>query len=177
MDGQKILSCDQGREFVNVVSHCLSDMTKMEQRISSAYHSQINGLDERTNQTLVKSLTKLTSQVDWDLNIDAALYAYRISRQDSSGYSPFFLLYTRQPRKAIDYQLNDRENDEPNDIPPAQNTDKIISRLIETKQLYHDKAKSNIKKAQDRQKMNYDAKYSQQVRLFVCKSSFIKITY
>ena len=171
----KILSCDQGREFVNAVSHCLFDMTKVEQRISSAYHPQTNGLDERTNQTLVKSLIKLTSsQVDWDLNIDAALYAYRISRQDSSGYSPFFHLYNRQPRKAIDYQLNDSENDEPNDIPPAQDTDKIISRLIEIKQLYHDKAKSNIKKAQDRQKMYYDAKYSQQVRLFVCKSSFYK---
>ena len=68
----KILSCDQRREFVNAVSHCLFDITKVEQCTSSAYHPQTNGLDERTNHTLVRSLMKLSSsQADWDLNIDA----------------------------------------------------------------------------------------------------------
>ena len=166
----KFLSSDQGREFVNAVSHCLFQLTGIEQRISSPYHPQTNGLDERTNQTLVKSLIKLSSsQNDWDLNIDAALYAYRISRQDSSGFSPFFLLYNRNPRKAIDYELNNEISDEsttevnpipPSSPPPPQETEKILDKLLEIKQLYHDKAKANIEKAQERQKKYYDAKYN-----------------
>lgn len=78
----------------------------MEHRISSAYHPQTNGLDERTNQTLVRTLKKLTSaEEDWDQHIEAALYAYHISVHDSSRFSPFFLMYNRHPRKAIDFEL------------------------------------------------------------------------
>lgn len=160
----RILSSDQGREFVNAVSRCLFEITGVEQRISSAYHPQTNGLDERTNQILVKSLVKLSSsQRDWDLNIDTALYAYRISSQDSSGYSPFFLVYNRHPRKTIDFELNTRATDQPTEvdcIPSPQETDKIFDKLLEIKQLYHDRAdraKTNIERAQERQKKYYDA--------------------
>ena len=50
----------------------------------------------------MRALIKFSeAKVDWDLNIDAALYAYRISKQASSQFSPFFLMYNRNPRKAI----------------------------------------------------------------------------
>ena len=76
----KIVISDQGREFVSAVSRNLFEKTGVDHRISSEYHFQTNGLDERTNQTLVKSLIKLSSSTtDWDLNIEVALYAYRIS--------------------------------------------------------------------------------------------------
>jgi hypothetical protein len=54
----EIVQSDQGREFVNKVSKCLFELTGVEHRISSAYHPQTNGLDERTNQTLVHTLIK-----------------------------------------------------------------------------------------------------------------------
>ena len=174
----KILSCDQGREFVNAVSCCLFDLTSVEQRISSAYHPQTNGLDERTNQTLVKALIKLSSsQEDWDLNIDSALYAYRIARHDSTGYSPFFLLYSRHPRKAIDYDLMDEDGaDKATTSTTYDDTEEIMDRLIDIRQQYHDKAKLNIEKAQERQKKYYDAKYRQQVSFVAPDSSWCYIT-
>ena len=52
----EIVLSDRGREFVNEVSKTLFDLTDVEHRISSAYHPQTNGLDERTNQTLVRPL-------------------------------------------------------------------------------------------------------------------------
>ena len=67
--------------------------------VSSNAHQQCIipslGLDELMNQALIRALIKLTStlQEQWDLNIDSALYSYQISRQDSSKYSPYFLLY------------------------------------------------------------------------------------
>ena len=43
---------DQGKEFVNEVSENLHKMTGTEQRITSAYHPQSNGLCERQNRTI-----------------------------------------------------------------------------------------------------------------------------
>jgi hypothetical protein len=47
----KIQINDQGREFVNSLSTSLHELTGVEQRITSAYHPQSNGLVERSNQT------------------------------------------------------------------------------------------------------------------------------
>ena len=78
-------------------------MTNIKHCVSSAYYPQTNGLDERFNQTLKNTLKKVidVSQDDWDEHIPAALYAYRISRQASSKFAPFFLMFNRNPRKAI----------------------------------------------------------------------------
>ena len=48
----EIVMSDQGREFVNDVNRRLFELTGSEHRVSSAYHPQTNGLDERMNQTL-----------------------------------------------------------------------------------------------------------------------------
>ena len=50
----KIQINDQGREFVNEISSDLHQLCGTEQRITSAYHPQSNGLDERQNQTIKK---------------------------------------------------------------------------------------------------------------------------
>ncbi|KAL5503110.1 hypothetical protein EMCRGX_G010014 [Ephydatia muelleri] len=96
-----IIISEQGREFVNQLSSCLFNLTGIEHKISSPYHPQTNGLDERTNQTLTRALIKFSeAKENWDENIDAALYAYRIAKQDSSQFSPFFIMYNRNPHIA-----------------------------------------------------------------------------
>ena len=45
----KIQINDQGKEFVNEVITNLHEMTVVDQRITSAYHPQSNGLCERQN--------------------------------------------------------------------------------------------------------------------------------
>lgn len=93
----KVVISDQGREFVNQVSSCLFSITKTEHRISSAYHPQTNGLVERFNQTLQRSLLKFvnTNQTDWDEKLDGILFAYRTSQQKSTNVTPFELMYCR----------------------------------------------------------------------------------
>ena len=82
-------------------------LTGIEHKISSSYNPQTKGLDERTNQTLTRALIKFSeAKENWDENIDAALYAYRIAKQDSSQFSPFFIMYNRDPRMAIDHEFS-----------------------------------------------------------------------
>ena len=79
--------------------------------ITSAYHPQSNGLDERFNQTLQCQLLKFVcnEQDQWDLYLDAILFSYRISRQDSTKYSPFYLVYGRNATLPVD--LNQSKDD------------------------------------------------------------------
>ncbi len=90
--------CDQGREFINIVISHLCEKLHIDQRISCAYHPQTNGLDERFNQTLIRSLQKVVeTEEEWDLCIKPVLFAYRTSKQASSKYTPFELLCGRKP--------------------------------------------------------------------------------
>ena len=93
----EVIISDQGREFINAVTKFLFNMTGTDHRISSAYHPQTNGLVERFNQTLQKSLIKLVrkEQDDWDEYIDGVLFAYRTSIQKSSNTTPFEVMYCR----------------------------------------------------------------------------------
>ena len=93
----KAIISDQGREFVNQVSQKLFKMTKTEHRISSSYHPQTNGLVERFNQTVQRSLIKLVNnnQTNWDEKLDGVLFAYQTAQQKSTQVSPFELMYCR----------------------------------------------------------------------------------
>ena len=108
---------DQGREFVNKVNKKLFSITKTEHRISSAYHPQTNGLVQRFNQTLQRSLVKKfvnSNQTDWDEKLDGVLFAYRTSQQKSTNHTPFELMYVGKCNSRMEYWLvkaSMRQND------------------------------------------------------------------
>ena len=89
-----ILHSDQGTHFVNEI---ITDLTKrfdMKHHKITAYHPQANGLVERFNGTLKKTLAKLHEESDqWDELIPLALFAYRSSPIESIGIPPAFLEY------------------------------------------------------------------------------------
>lgn len=78
-----VITTDQGREFRNKVNSELTSAFGIDHRLTTAYHPQANGLDERFNQTLINSLSKFaqTSRNSWDENLDAVVYAYNSSVQ------------------------------------------------------------------------------------------------
>ena len=150
---------------MNGVNSCLFKLTGVKQCVSSAYHPQTNGFDERLNQTLVTTLKKVVDacSVDWHEHISAALYAYRISRQASSKFSPFFVMYNRQPRKAISLVIDepdrdeDKENeeDEESEEEDVEDIDAVFDKLLTIRKKCHLKAKENIGVAQQKQKRQY----------------------
>ena len=90
---------DQGKEFVNKVTENLHETTGTEQRITSAYHPQSNGLCEHQNCTIKDSLVKVMEEKlkECPNIIDGILFAHRVSIHYSTKYSPFFLMYNRHP--------------------------------------------------------------------------------
>lgn len=91
---------DQGREFVAKVNDEICKELGIKRSVTNAYHPQTNGLDERTNQTLKTRLSKLVNeqQNDWNAFLEDVAYSIRTQKQSTTKYTPFFLMFGRNPR-------------------------------------------------------------------------------
>ena len=96
---REVLS-DQGKQFTSDLMKEVSRILSVKQLTTTPYHPACNGLVERFNGTLKSMLRKLCEEQprQWNRYISALLFAYRDATQDSTGYSPFQLLYGRQVR-------------------------------------------------------------------------------
>ena len=106
----KRIQSNQGKEFVNSLTNHLFKLTGVHHIISTAHHPQTNRLDERFNQTLQRALLKMMdeNQNEWDKFLDSVLFAYRTSKQASTKFSHFFLLYGREPTLPVDLIVSNK---------------------------------------------------------------------
>ena len=77
---------------------------------TSFYHPQANGKVERFHRTLHDALSKLARDnlERWDVYLEQVLSAIRVSVSETTGRSPFYLLYARDPVLPLDNILRPR---------------------------------------------------------------------
>ena len=153
---------DQGREFVNTVNAELHRLTGVEQRVTSANHPQANGLVERQNRTIKNTLVKVLDEnpSTWPFIIEGVLFAHRVSVHSSTKYSPFKLLYNRDPVLPIDVKHNLQpsliNSNEPFD---KETFEAVLSSAIKIRGNIIEEVADNIKNAQKKQKLGYDRRH------------------
>lgn len=98
------LLTDRGRTFLSKVIADILRSCATRHKLTTSYHPQTNGLTERLNRTLTDMLAKYVSSdhSDWDIALPYVTFAYNSSRHDTAGYSPFFLLFGREPTLPLD---------------------------------------------------------------------------
>ena len=74
---------------------------------TTAYHPQCDRLVGRQNRTLQNILSAFVSEhsVDWDEWLDQAVFAYNTSVHESTGLSPYELIFGRPARMPIEVEL------------------------------------------------------------------------
>jgi hypothetical protein len=100
------LLSDQGAQFTSSLLKEVCNYLKTRKLNTTAYNPRCNGLTERFNRTLCQLLSMYSDerQNDWDEYIPTALFAYRVSKQETTKMSPFEILYGRQPRLPSDLE-------------------------------------------------------------------------
>ena len=154
---KEVLS-DRGTQFTGEIMKEVHRLLAIKGKNTSPYHAQCNGLVERFNGTLKNMLKKLCHEKPktWDTFIAAALFAYREVPQESTGFSPFELLYGRTVRGPMSVLRNawtKEEGDTEVKTTSAYVFD-LRNRIEETCRL----AKESVCKESARQKLHFDKK-------------------
>ncbi|UYV70710.1 hypothetical protein LAZ67_8000342, partial [Cordylochernes scorpioides] len=98
------LITDRGRNFTSSMISDLNNQCRITHRKTTAYHPQTNGLTERLNKTIADMLSMYVdvNQKDWDRNLPFVTFAYNTAKQESTGFTPFFLVHGREAETPLD---------------------------------------------------------------------------
>ena len=121
---------------------------------------QSNGLDERFNQTLQQMMMKVVKERKdaWEDFIDTCVYAYNTAVHESTGFTPFELMFGRKTILPIDIEI-DGHDPETLQQPLMMDT-QVLTDITNNRQNNLQVAHINIKKAQEKQKLTYDRKHA-----------------
>ncbi|GFU79377.1 transposon Ty3-I Gag-Pol polyprotein [Trichonephila clavipes] len=97
----RVIITDRGAVFRSRLVSSLVDLCNIDHRFTTAYHPQTNGLTERFNKTLADMLSMYVDveQKNWDEILPFVTFAYNTAKQETTGFTPFYLLHGREARK------------------------------------------------------------------------------
>lgn len=150
------LHSDQGAQFESNVIKELCNIMNIDKSRTTPYHPMGNGVCERFNRTLLKMLGTLETEQksDWKSYIKPLVHAYNCMRQESTGFSPFFLMFGREPKLPVDIVFGlEKEKDNQNQ-PKTKYVESFQKKLKKSYDIVH----TSTAKAKERQKSHYDNK-------------------
>lgn len=148
------LHSDQGRDFESRTIRELCSLIGAEKVRTTPYHPQGNPV-ERFNRTLLSMLGTLEEKdkQHWRDFVKPLVHAYNCTRNDTTGYSPYELMFGRQPTLPVDLILG---IDNPNET--HQTHSEYVQNLRQRLQESYTLAVENSKKTGERNKLRFDAK-------------------
>lgn len=98
---------DQGREFENRLFREMENFCGIVKARTTPYHPQTNGTCERMNSTLLHMLRTLaeSEKPKWHEHVNKLVSAYNATTHSTTGYSPHFLLFGKEPIIPLDLLL------------------------------------------------------------------------
>lgn len=151
----KEMRTDLGTEFKNEVLTQLSKLLNINNKFSTAYHSQTIGGCERNHRVLNEYIRMYINeaQTDWDEWIPYYSFCYNTTPSIYHNYTPFELIYARK--------VEIPENLTGTTIDPVYNIDAYYQEVRYRLQVAHKRARDFILKAKDKRKHDYDKQATQ----------------
>ncbi|UYV73812.1 K02A2.6-like, partial [Cordylochernes scorpioides] len=148
------LISDRGSQFTSNLMKEVMKTCKIKHCFTTSYHPQTNGLTERLNRTLINMLSMYvnTDQKNWDEILPFITHAYNTTIQETAGYSPFFLMFGREPTSLLDDRNISVDIDK-------DDYDEYIKHHLDKINRTRKLVINNTIKTQERMKKNYDKKH------------------
>jgi len=91
---------DKGSQFTSEMMREVYRLLDIKQSTTTPYHAMGNGIVETFNKTITNLLKKVAAEKpkDWHRYLGPLMFALRDTPQDSTGFTPFELLYGRSVR-------------------------------------------------------------------------------
>eukprot|EP00253_Pinus_taeda_P008376 PITA_08376 len=90
-----------------VEAEALPRATEDSHKITTPYHPQANGQVESSNKVINSILTKTVAshRRDWAARLPEALWAYQTTWRITTGYSPYHLVFGKNPIFSIEFEI------------------------------------------------------------------------
>lgn len=147
---ERILS-DQGPDFESHTIRELCELAGIKKVHTTPYHPRGNPV-ERFNRTLLQMLGTLSQpdKLHWKDFVKPLVHAYNCTKNDTTGFSPYELMFGRRPRLPIDLAFGLPTNN--NKVSHSQYVKDLKCRLEQSYRI----ATSNAQKNADRNKTRFD---------------------
>lgn len=146
------LHSDQGPDFESHLIKELCEIAGVQKVRTTPYHPRGNPV-ERFNRTLLNMLGTLETKQKscWKEFVKPLVHAYNCTRNDTTGFSPYELMFGRQPRLPVDLAFGLPLKDKA-DVTHSQYVKTLKSNLEESFKI----AAKNSKRMADKNKTRYD---------------------
>ena len=149
------LITDNGPNFRSRLLAEMCRLIRTAHLFTTPYHPQFDGLCERFNRTLASMLRGFVGQHqrDWDKYLPYIMHAYRAAPQESTGETPFFLMFGRPSRSPLDLWLEPTRLDFPD---AAQEVGRTKPQAVVRMHTAFQTVQTRLQEAHERQKKHHD---------------------
>jgi len=143
------LHSDQGRNFESEVVKELCSIYGIAKSRTTPYHPEGNAQCERFNRTMHNLLRSLPPEKKrkWPEFLPELVYYYNSTPQASTGLSPYFLMFGREPKLPVDFALGTVMDS--SDV-PAQSQCEWVTAHKERLRTAHELAAANLNSASEK---------------------------
>jgi hypothetical protein len=147
---------DQGRNYESILFYELCRMLEIRKTRTAPYNPKCNGQTERFNKTLIRMIKSYlhAEQTDWDLDLGCLAAAYRATVNETTGFTPNFLMFGREVRLPGEVMFG-AIADDGEDVTSYGG---YVDRLRQQMQQAHEIAREHISGCSKRHKDVYDGK-------------------
>lgn len=146
---------DQGRDFESRLIRELLTILGVRKSRTTPYHPQGDPQPERFNRTLLSMLATLGQEKkrSWSQHIPYVVHAYNSTKCDSTGFSPYLLMFGREARLPVDLCFGTAV-----DGAGERHHSRYVEKLKKDLQTAYELASKSADKTHQRNKRAYDQK-------------------
>ena len=148
-----VIHTDQGRNFESAVVKGICNLLGIKKTRTTPYHPQSDGMIERFNRTLLSMLSIAVEHDEhgWDLQLPLLMFAYRTSTHETTGATPFELMYGREAQLPEDLMFHI-----PATVDTSTSPGEYLSHLKTRLEAAYKLVRAHANKQQMRQGENYN---------------------